>query len=161
MTKVRNSAPAAGTRGFAMTVIPSRECLLKSIDDNGFCDPTKCWHKVAISAVMAVWAPNEKSKVRVDAGHIKVNYRGWRYVANTPLHVKRSLLLFDKKRYDEVRIRPYTLRFQRNTKIVAVTRERRDQINANRTARIAAGGDERKRNYPNMRKRVEGFSGIV
>lgn len=97
----------------------------------------------------------------MERANIKLNYKGWRYVADTPRHVKRSLLLFDRKRYDEVRIRPYTLRFHRSTKVVAITEERRNEVNAARNARVKAGGDERKRKYPDMRKRVEGFSGIV
>jgi hypothetical protein len=37
--------------------------------------------------------PGAPHHVRVDAGHIKTNYRGWRYIADTPRHVKRSLML--------------------------------------------------------------------
>lgn len=70
-------------------------------------------------------------------------------------------MLFDLKRYEEVRVRSYTLRFRRTTKVISVTRERQDQINAARLKRIAAGGDEKKRKYPNLRARVAGFSGVV
>lgn len=159
--KTKNPVPVAGTKGFAMIVTPDRGSLEKAIEADGFCDPRRCWHKVAIASTVSVWDPIGKHHVRVDAGHIKLNYKGWRYVADTPRHVKRSLLLFDRKRYDEVRIRPYTLRFHRSTKVVAITEERRNEVNAARNARVKAGGDERKRKYPDMRKRVEGFSGIV
>jgi hypothetical protein len=70
-------------------------------------------------------------------------------------------MLFDLRRYDEVYIREYKLRFRRTTKIIPLSQERRDQNNTARKARIEAGGDERKRTYPNLHKRVEGFSGIV
>ena len=157
----QNGIPKAGVKGFLMTVNPNREALDEAISYNGFCDPRKCWHFVAISAEMEQLEPGAKHFVRVDAGHIKVNYRGWRYLADVPRHVKRGLLLFDRKLYDQVYIRQYKLRFHRTTKIIPISQERQDQINADRVKRIAAGGDEHKRKYPNMRKRVEGFSGIV
>lgn len=159
MTKI--ATPKAGIKGFSLSVLPSRDALDKAINYDGFCDPRKCWHFVAISALMERMEPGEQHHVRVDAGHIKLNYRGWRYVADSPRHVKRSLMLFDLKRYDEVYIREYKLRFRRTTRIVPISRERQDQINALRRERVALGGDERKRKYPNMRKRIEGFSGVV
>ncbi len=155
------AAPVIGAKVFSLEVMPSREALDKAIGANGFCHPKRCWHRMAIHALMDNLAPRENHHVRVDAGHIKVNLRGWRYVADTPRHVKRSLMLFDLKRYEDVRIRGYKLRFRRTTKIIRTTRERQDQINAAREARIAAGGDEHKRGYPSLHKRVEGFSGIV
>ena len=111
------------------------------------------------SHVMSEIDPGENHHVRVDAGHVRINYQGWRYIADAPRHVKRSLMLFDKKLYEQVHIRAYTLRFRRTTKIVAIPRERQDQINAARKERAAAGYADRR--YPNLRKRVEGFSGIV
>lgn len=161
MTKSKTDAPKAGVKGFSLSVFPSRDALDVAIAANGFCNPTDCWHYVAISALLEKIAPRERHMVKVDAGHVKVNYRGWRYIADTPLHVKRSLMLFDKKRYDEVHVREYKLRFRRTTKIITKTRAQKDVINSNRAARVAAGGDERKRKYPDLRARVEGFSGIV
>src|SRR5215510_4464889 len=114
---VKVETPKAGTKGFSLAVMPTRECLNESINSDGFCDPRKCWHFVAINALMERLEPSAKHYVKVDAGHIKLNYRGWRYAADTPRHVKRSLMLFDLKRYDEVHIRQYTLRFRRTTKI--------------------------------------------
>lgn len=154
---VKSTVPKAGTQGFLLAVLPNREDLNKAIAVNGFCHPKKCWHRMAIYSLMERLEPNENHHVRVDAGHIKVNYRGWRYTADTPAHVKRSLMLFDAKKYDEVYIREYKLRFRRTTKIIPVTRERQDQINAARKERFAEGKDDR-RGYPNLRKRVTGFS---
>lgn len=161
MTK--RNVPRAGTKGFLLTVFPSREALDEAISANGFCNPTDCWHYVAISTEMEQLAPGDRHHVRIDGGHVKLNYRGWRYIADTPRHVKHSLMLFDLKRYTEVRVREYNLRFRRTTKIVKVSEERQEQINTARIARIAAGGDERKRykGRPTLRKRIEGFSGIV
>jgi hypothetical protein len=159
--KTKNPAPKRGAKGFSMAVMPERKYLDAAIEDNGFCEPSKCWHKLAIAAIVLAWAPKETAHVRIDAGHVKLNYGGWRYVADTPRHVKRSLMLFDKKRYDEVYIREYVLRFRRTTKIVPLTPARQQQINAARDARLAAGSNEDKRSYPNFRKRIEGFSGSV
>jgi len=156
-----NRKPKAGARNFSITVVPTRDALNKAIELNGYCDPTKCWHFVAIFAVLELLEPGARHMVKVDAGHVKVNYCGYKYIADTPVFVKRSLMLFDLGRYDEVVVRRYILRFRRLYKITKMTRERKDQINAARNARIAAGSDERQRRYSCIRKRVEGFSGIV
>lgn len=148
--------PKAGAKIFTLEILPTRECLNEAISYDGFCDPRKCWHFVAINAMMERLEPSAKHHVRVDGGHIKLNYRGWRYIADTPRHVKRSLMLFDLHRYNEVNIRKYSLRFRRTTKIIPVTRERQDQINA---ARIAAGKPVHR--VYDLKKRIEGFSGSV
>jgi hypothetical protein len=137
------------------------EHLNEAVAANGKCDPRNCWHFVAISKRMEELAPGERHMVKVDAGHIKTNYRGYHYIADCPTHVKRSLMLFDAERYEDVRIRQYKLRFRRLAKIKVYTAAEKKRINTNRNARIAAGGDERKRGYPSLRKRVEGFSSVV
>jgi hypothetical protein len=143
-----------------MSVLPSNDDLQKSIALGGKCDPARCWHKVAIAGVFIGWGEGN-SRVRVDAGHVVANFRGWRYRADTPRHVKRSLMLFDRGLYDQLRCRSYSLRFQRTTRIVKPTAQRQEQINNARQARIKAGSDEARRPYHNLRKRVEGFSSIV
>ena len=154
-------SPRPGTKGFQLKVTPSKDCLEEAIGQNGFCNPRKCWHFVAVNKLMEQLEPGAKHHVRVDCGHIKLNYGGWRYIANTPRTVKRSLMLFDAKRYDEVYIREYSLRFERTTKILPYTSKRKKQIDLARERRIAEGRD----NYPqppvSLRKRVEGFSSIV
>ncbi len=159
MSKI--TTPKIGVKGFPLSILPTKEHLDKAISSNGFCDPRKCWHFVAINSLLERIAPGERHMVKLDAGHVKLNYRGWRYIADTPAHVKRSLMLFDLKRYDEVYIREYKLRLRRTTRIIPMTREQKVRINANRKNRVLAGGDERKRRYPNMRERVAGFSGVV
>lgn len=162
MGKTKNPAPTIGTKGFAMLVMPSRDHLEAAIADNGFCHPSKCWHKVAIFAILLAWFPGARANdVKVDAGHIKLNYRGWRYIADTPRHVKRSLMLFDAKRYDEVHVREYTLRFRRTTKIVSATAAQRKQFSDRYFERIAGGWVPPKSGNPSLKKRVAGFSSIV
>ena len=154
-----NNAPKPGSKGFALSVLPSRAALDAALADNGQCNPTKCWHYVAINVLLNRLDPDETHHhVRVDAGHIKCNYRGWRYVADTPRHVKHSLMLFDAGRYNEVRVRQYMLRFRRTTKIVKISKERQQQITAALANHRAVYGREKVRN---LRARVEGFSGIV
>lgn len=158
MSAKNKVAPKPGTKGFQLVVLPSRDSLEEAVAANGQCHPRRCWHYVAINKLMEQWEPGAKHYVRVDAGHIKLNYQGWRYIADTPLHVKRSLMLFDLGRYDEVHVREYSLRFRRTTKVTGLTKEQREHKSKMRAERIAHHGPEK--TY-NLRKRVEGFSGIV
>lgn len=153
--------PKPGAKGFSLTVLPTRGCLATAIESNGFCHPRLCWHFVAINKLMDVLEPGAKHYVRVDAGHIKVNYRGYRYVADTPAHVKRSLMLFDAGRYDEVRIRQYAVRFRRTSRIEEYTEARKEQLIAARRVRVAEGRDSYAPPPVSLRKRVAGFSSIV
>ena len=154
------AGPAAGTKGFVLSVNPDKQALEAAIEQNGFCEPRKCWHFIAVSALMERMTPGENHGVRIDGAHVKLRYRGWRYIADMPLHVKRTILYFDRGMYDRVHARPYKLRFRRTTKIIAIPRARQDQINAARKSRAAAGKPDRT-DYPSLRKRVEGLSGIV
>ena len=156
-----NKMPRPGVTGFAMRVQPTKEHLVKAISMDGFCRPDKCWHYVAINQIIELWEPGVKHHVRVDAGHVRMNYRGWRYTADAPRHVKHSLMLFDKKLYDRVHVRPYTLRFHRTSKIIKVTKERQEQIETARQKRIKAGTENYIPKPMSLRQRVEGFSGIV
>jgi hypothetical protein len=157
--KIKNPIPKPGTKGFLMAVMPERKYLENAIALEANCRPERCWHKLAIAAVAIAWGENN-SRVLVDAGHVRLNFRGWRYRADTPRHVKRSLMLFDRKLYDQVHIREYNLRFRRTTKIVAISQKRQEQINAARRKREAAGKRDQ-RHYPNMHDRVVGFSASV
>jgi hypothetical protein len=156
----KTTGPAAGAKKFNLIVQPDKEALEAAIALNGFCEPKKCWHFVAISALIEQMAPGANHHVRVDGAHVRLNYRGWRYIADMPMHVKRSILYFDRGMYDRIHARNYELRFRRTTKIIPSSQERKNQINAARLARAAAGKPDRT-NYQNLRKRVEGLSGIV
>lgn len=157
-----NKAPKAGAKGFGIAVTPDRDHLEQAIAANGQCKPKDCWHKVAIAAILAAWGATgaELASIKVDAGHVKLRFRGWRYVADTPAHVKRSLILFDAEKYDDLRIREYNLRFRRTTKIKEMTAERKKKIRKY--------NHEWRKNNPDyvpppatMRQRVGGFSTIV
>jgi hypothetical protein len=158
--KALKDAPASGAKGFPLSILPSREDLQSAIAQNGKCDPQRCWHKVAITGVLHKMG-EDNPRVAVDAGHVRFKFKGWRYRCDTPRHVKRSLMLFDRGYYDQVYVRPYKLRAHRTTKVVPISAERQEQINKARDRRIKGGGNEHKRNYPSLRKRVEGFSSVV
>lgn len=131
----RKQAPRLGAKSFKLRVQPSTKALKEAIEQNGACDPNKCWHKVAIFGIFKKWYPEIHSNwVQVDAGHVKVRYRGWWYLADQALFAKESLLLFDKQQYHLVLPRPYTLYFRRQRKVSkkpdAEARERLDGINS-------------------------------
>lgn len=159
MAIISNKAPKAGAKGFLLNVMPSRDALDEALSMNGQCSPTDCWHYVAINWVLDEIDPGGKHNVKVDAGHVRCNYKGYKYLADTPRHVKRSLMLFDAGRYDEVRVRGYSLRFRRVAKIQTLTADRRAAIAKAQARRRAEG--RRSMNDMTLRKRVEGFSSIV
>lgn len=162
MTKP-NKAPKPGTKGFLLHVMPDKDALTEAIIQNGQCEPRFCWHKVGISKEMVKLDPDfDLKSVVIDAGHVKLRYRGWRYVADTPRHVKRSLMLFDARLYDDLYVREYALRFHRATKIVPTSPERTKQISEAQKARKIEGREKPySRPQVGLRKRVEGFSSIV
>jgi len=113
--------------------------------------------------------PHE-SKVRIDAGHIQFCLRGYRWKGETPKVPRRALIDFDRiirqsrRKLSRVElerlllenIKPhiYTVTAIRGGKIKEFSRERKNQINAARRARYAAG--ERPKRYT-LRQRVIGF----
>lgn len=160
-SNVVNPRPKKGISGFAMEVSPKQEFLDKAIASGAHCDPRNCWQHLEVASILQAWDPNGNHHVRVDAGHVKFNLWGWRYTADTPRTVKRGFMLFDLKRYEEIRIRPYKLRCRRSTKILPYTKERQAQINSARAVRVKEGRDNYTRPPVSLRKRVEGFSSIV
>lgn len=141
----RKNAPREGTHSFNMYVRPNKKALIEAIEQNGACDPNKCWHKVSIIAILRKWQSETRLDwVRVDAGHVKIRYKGWWYLADQARSAKESLLLFDiasqapaperQKKYDLLQPRPYTLNFRRQNKVSkkpdAEARERLDKLNA-------------------------------
>ena len=160
MTSI-NKTPKSGCTGFALNVLPTVGALESAIADGGHCKPSECWHFLEIAAIMERLEPGGRHMIRIDAGHVKLNFAGWTYIADTPRHVKRSLMLFDAKRYADIRIRAYRLRLRRVRRVVKASEERKARINSNRIARIAAGSGEQARKYPSLKARVQGFSGMV
>lgn len=131
----RKRPPREGAHSFSLYVYPSKKALVEAIEQNGACHPDKCWHKVAIFAIFLKWCPDMRSNwVQVDAGHVKVRYKGWWYKADQARTAKESLILFDKQMYDLLQPKPYTLKFRRQNKVGKKpdkeARERLDKIKA-------------------------------
>jgi hypothetical protein len=115
--------------------------------EGGKCgDPRRCMERVAI-----VEALNEQNifpnKLRVDAGHVRATWDGWRWIADTPKTPHNCLIQWDDdlrhKRPISVKPHRYTLVFRRLSQVKkgpAFSAARRAQINEARKAREKATG---------------------
>jgi hypothetical protein len=128
--------------------------------DNGECRLTsQCMEKVAIARTLMNQFRGKSDaelRVRVDAGHIRFNLRGCRWLADTPKIAKVSLIKFDRK--ETVKPHSYVVVARRVSKIKTRSRERQNQINAARRARIRAGKPDKLYNRKTLRKRIVGFA---
>jgi hypothetical protein len=97
-----------------------------------------------------------KLHVRVDAGHIKWNWDGWRWDASTPPRTKDWIIRFDAQQ--PVSPHSYTLKGIKTTRIVSFTRERQDQINAARQKRVREGRPDKVSRQKTLHDRVVGFA---
>jgi hypothetical protein len=131
--------------------------------DEGECKLiTKCMEKIAIARALKEQLhlkDEEVSKlhVRVDGGHIRFNYKGYRWVANTPAKAKNALIRFDR---DKSLVRPHTFTFvaARTTKVIPMTDERRAQINMAREDRARRGQPDKVYTAPSVHERVVGYA---
>lgn len=129
----------------------------------------KCMVRVAVERALRNLDPSMPNHhTRVDAGHIKFNYKGRHALADTARVAKAKLIQFDKevkekrkaKRQEkpfksEVVPFPFTVRAVLGRKIVKTTRERKDKINEARKRRQAAG--QKPKQYT-LHQRVVGFA---
>jgi hypothetical protein len=129
--------------------IETGECRLMS----------RCMQKVAIARTLM----NEHGaksdaelRVRVDAGHIRFNLHGYHCLADTPKIAKINLIRFD--RGEPVSPHSYVVHARKIAKIATRSRERQDQINAARRARIRAGRPDKIYDRKTLRKRVVGYA---
>lgn len=131
--------------------------------DEGECKLiTKCMEKIAIARALTnqlELKPDEVTKlhVRVDGGHIKFNYDGYRWEANTPTKAKNALIRFDR---DKSLVRPHTFTIiaTRTNKVLPFTDERRDQINKARAERAKRGMPDKAYSTPTIHERVVGYA---
>jgi hypothetical protein len=135
------------------------------------CDPHACMYKVSITRGLHALFPNENHRVRIDAGHITFIHDSHHYQAKTPRLVASNLKKLDAslRCRDCKRLAGFCPRHNTSAhtwKCEAVkghkvkvyrphTRERQDQINAARRARVAAGKPDR---IYRLRQRVVGFA---
>ncbi len=118
------------------------------------CKASKCMHKVAIARTLDnMDRRGGHHKVRVDAGHIKFNYGGYRWEAKTPKIAKDSLMRFD----DGYPVQPhsYTVNAERTSKIIPLSAERQEQINKRRRERVENEGYKQKPYL--LRDRIRGY----
>jgi hypothetical protein len=124
-------------------------------------DMHRCMEKVGIAEALVNEFGGEPHRyhVRIDGGHAKFNLNGYRYEANTPKIAKNQLMCLDQRKWHH-KLKPhrYVLHAVRGTKIYPMSRERKNQINVARRARIAAGNPDRKPNRLTLRKRIAGFA---
>src|SRR5215831_8281768 len=147
--------PVAVTR----TDIHEGECLLAN----------KCMVRVAVERKLRELEPNEPNHhTRVDAGHIRFNLRGHRYVGDTPRLAKARLIDFDKEAQARRKARrgraPFVSTIEafgfklvavKGSKIIKNKAKRTKQINDARRKRIEAG--QKQKTYT-LHKRVVGFA---
>jgi hypothetical protein len=127
--------------------------------ENGECRmATRCMEKVAIARTLMTefrGKSDAELRVRIDAGHIKFNLRGCRWIADTPKIAAHSLQKFDRK--ELVKPHSFVVVARKTATIKKVARDRQDQVNAARRARIRAGQPDKVYTRKTLRKRVVGF----
>lgn len=129
--------------------------------DNGECRmATRCMEKVAIARTLMTefrGKSDAELRVRIDAGHIKFNLRGARWIADTPKIAKASLIRFDRDK-SSVKPHSFVVIARKTGTIRKIPRDRQDQVNAARRARIRAGQPDKVYTRKTLRKRVVGFT---
>lgn len=136
------------------------DVIQKDIEDGQPCTASLCMEKVAIARALdrldpGAAARNQHHKVRVDAGHVKFNFHGYRWKAETPKVARRALIMFDNKTTrPNVKVHSYKLTALKGTKIVKaeLSPERKKQILKAQRERQKAG-----QNKYMLRQRLIGF----
>ena len=145
------------TRTVQELIIPVK--VTEADISNGECQiASRCMEKVAIARTLMARHRGQSDadlRVQIDAGHCRFNLYGHRWVADTPKAAKDALIRFDRK--ESVAPHGYKLVARRTSKIVPPSRERQDQVNAARRARIRAGVPDKVYSRKTLRKRVVGF----
>lgn len=125
--------------------------------------------KVAIERALREMDPRAGDhRTRVDAGHIRFNFFGYKFEADTPRVAKASLIKFDTEEkarrkaeaagiefVSAVKPHSYMVEAVRLYKLKKITPERQEEMNRARQARAAAGFKPKR--YT-LHKRVVGFA---
>jgi len=141
----------------------------RHIDDGECLDANLCMVRVGNESALRSLDPSMPNHhSRVDAGHIRFNYKGHRYAADTPKIAKAKLIQFDQEWADhrkrggskstfKSKVEPFsfTVVAVKGAKLEATTRARKDNINAARKRRQEAG--QKPKRYT-LHKRVVGFA---
>lgn len=143
--------------------------LQRHIDDGKCGMIYRCMEKVAIEEKLRAIDPSGGDHhTRVDAGVVRFNYKGYRYEAILPRVAKKALIMFDSEKKARARasrkgekfvskVQPhgYVIEATKYRKVVEITRERQEQVNAARRKRKAEGRPDR--TY-DLRGRIQGMS---
>jgi hypothetical protein len=125
--------------------------------NNGVCrKQSKCMEKVAVCRTLielGVIKSDAEGRVRVDAGHIKFNAYGFRWVADTPKTASQALKAYDHDGPEVVRGHSYMVVAHKDTPIIKIPRERQEQINEARRARWP----QENRRYKTIHERIVGY----
>jgi hypothetical protein len=129
----------------------------------------KCMVRVAVERVLRQLDPTMPNHhTRVDAGHIRFNYKGRRCVADTPRVAKAALIRFDQEAKEKrkakregvefkSKVEPFAIKVmgELRGKLAPTSRNRKDNINQARRRR--AEGGQKPKKYT-LHKRVVGFA---
>ena len=96
--------------------------------------------------------------MKVDGGKVRFIYDGYRWRAPTPMVAKDALILFDKKKRHLIKPHRYKLKAERGSKVLPLTRERKDQINEARQRRLAEGRPDKVHDAKTVHQRVVGLA---
>jgi hypothetical protein len=139
------------------------------IDGGECCDANRCMVRVANERKLRLDDPSMTNHhSRVDAGHIRFNYKGYRWMADTARIAKANLILFDKERRQKTKAKrkgqsfqskvepfAFTVIAERKGKIKPTTPKRKEQINTARRKRAEEG--QKPKRYT-LHQRVVGFA---
>jgi hypothetical protein len=120
--------------------------------------PHRCMVRVAVARELHSTDKDKSANhhVRVDAGHIRFNFGGFRWEASTHRRAKMALIRFD--RGQTVKPFAFPMIATRKSKIVPINETRQAQVNAARRARAAEGRPDKVYPGNSIRKRVVGYA---
>ena len=130
--------------------------------------PSRCMEKLAITR--ALWEQLKLSgvevnrlNVRVDGGHIRFNYKGHRWTADTPYKAKNALIRFD--RGEMVEPHRYAIVARRGAKVKPLSDAIKSMMAMSKEQKIRDGADlisekfdKKKKSKATIHQRVVGFA---
>jgi hypothetical protein len=131
--------------------------------DEGMCGvATRCMEKLAVTRALIDQLGIKSDKVprlhvRVDGGHIRFNYNGHRWDADTPRAARNALIKFDQ---DKRLVTPhkYVVHATKGPKVQKMTEDRMEQINEARARRVREGRPDKVYSDPTIHRRVVGYA---
>jgi hypothetical protein len=130
--------------------------LQRDIDEGECRLASKCMHVVAITRTLHIALKGGAKNVRVTASGVTFNYNNHRWHAVLPKRAIMNLKKYDNPKTTHLgKPHKYKLLAVRKGKVQQVSRERQDQINEARRARVRSGTPDKK--YASLHERVIGL----